>query len=184
MARWAVMSGPKGSGKSTHALDLAARLRAKGLRVAGFVQVGRTDELDRKGYDLLRLTDGSCTPLARPGGAERDGTEQFCSWTFDAQAFRTACDWVYNDAAAADVIIMDEVSKLEAAGRGHHDIIVWSLGLHERKVVVLCVRSDQLFYVVEKFALEEGLVGDMEVPSADAAKDEFAETIALAIRGN
>ncbi len=181
MARWAVMAGPKGSGKSTHALELTERLRARGLRVAGFVQVACDLGDDQRGYDLRRLTDAASAALARPSGVERPGKELFCSWVFDQQAFRTANDWVQRDAVLADVVVVDEVSKLEASGKGHHDIIRWLLARDAPQVVVLCVRSDQLFWVVEKFALEDGLVADVEVPAEEAAKAAFVDAIVQAI---
>jgi len=177
MARWALLTGPKGSGKSTQALEVVRQLRDAGLRVEGFVQAGTIDELERKGFDLLRLRDEQRLHLARPGSEEKSGEEAFCSFVFRQSAFDVARSWVLEDGPGADVIVVDEVSKLEAAGKGHHDVISWGLGRDDVRVMMLCVRADQLFYVMEKFRLEEEPFAMIEVPAEGPALREFVEQI-------
>lgn len=177
MARWALLTGPKGSGKSTQALEVIRQLRESGLRVEGFVQAGTIDELERKGFDLLRLRNEERLHLARPGSEEKSGEEAFCSFLFQQSAFEVACNWVLEDGPGADVIVVDEVSKLEAAGKGHHDAIVWGLGRDDVRVMMLCVRADQLFYVMERFGLEEEPFAMIEVPAEAPALQQFAEAI-------
>ncbi|MBI5531068.1 MAG: DUF2478 domain-containing protein [Deltaproteobacteria bacterium] len=182
MARWALLVGPKGSGKSQDALEIVAQLREHGLRVEGFVQVGWTDELERKGHDLMRLGSGDKIHLSRPGSTEKPGEEAFCSFVFHQAAFGVARDWTMQDAVGADVVVVDEVSKLESAGKGHHDAIAWALERADIKVVMTCVRGDQLFYVMEKFKLEEEPFAMLEVPADNEAKMAFAEEIVAACR--
>jgi nucleoside-triphosphatase THEP1 len=180
MARWALLIGPKGCGKSNDALELIRTLRACGLTVAGFVQVGWIDALERKGYDLQRITDGTRMHLARPGSQEGKGEEAFCSFVFNQDAFETARGWVQDDAPGAQVVFFDEVSKLEAAGKGHHGAIAWAMARPDVAVVVTCVRADQLFYVMEKFKLEEEPFAMLEVPTDQDGKAAFAEEIVRA----
>lgn len=180
MARWALLLGPKGSGKSNDALDVIAKLRARGLSAAGFVQVGWTDTLERRGHDLMRVRDGSRMHLARPGTQEGQGEEAFCSFVFTQAAFDTAREWVTRDGPGSDVVVFDEVSKLEAAGKGHHEAIAWAMGRPDVSVVLTCVRADQLFYVMEKFQLQEEPFAMLEVPCDEEAKAAFAEAIAQA----
>jgi nucleoside-triphosphatase THEP1 len=178
MAHWALLVGPKGSGKSNSALELVARLRGAGLRAEGFVQVGWIDDLERKGYDLMRLRSGERVHLARPGSLEKQGEESFCSFLFHQEAFAIAREWTLHDAPGADVLVVDEVSKLEAAGKGHHEAIAWALGRDDVKVVMTCVRADQLFYVMEKFKLEEEPFTMLELPAQDEeTKGAFVDAI-------
>lgn len=177
MAQWALLTGPKGCGKSMQALEIVRRLREAGLRVEGFVQAGTVDALERKGYDLVRLRNEQRLELARPGSQERPGEEAFCSWVFRPSAFGVAREWALEDGPGADVIVVDEVSKLEAAGKGHHDVIAWGLGREDVKVMLLCVRADQLFWVMEKFGLEEEPSAMMEVPVDPEGLREFAEAL-------
>lgn len=184
MARWALLVGPKGSGKSHAALQVVAQLREAGLRVEGFVQTGWSDELERKGHDLMRLRDGARCRLSRPGSSEAQGEEAFCSFVFQQGAFEVARGWAEQDGAGADVVVFDEVSKLEAAGKGHHDAIAWAMGRPDVGVVLTCVRADQLFYVMEKFKLEEEPSAMLEIPCGEEPTRQFAAQLVGLCRGS
>jgi nucleoside-triphosphatase THEP1 len=153
MKRWALLSGPRGSGKSTTARRAGEALAARGVKVAGFVQEAVDDEEGRAGYLLRRLGHEEALMVARRDSAARAPAEEaFCSFVFDADAFAAARRWLAEDAAAR-VVIIDEVSKLEVAGRGHHDAIAEALS--GDRLVLLAVRADQLFAVMERFGLDE-----------------------------
>ena len=179
MARWAAIVGARGTGKSTHATRVVELLERRGVRVGGFFQKATEDELGRRSYDLHRLSTGEVLPLARPTtGQEVPGHTTYCSFSFVDAAFKEACRWVEQDLGACPVIVIDEVSKVEVAGQGHHDSIRCALGASDDTVVVLCVRADQLFYVVEKLELEDDAAGLLEVPSSEEEILAFVEAIA------
>ena len=108
---------------------------------------------------------------------DRPGQTAFCSFLFRDDAFSTARDWLERDARTSDVVVIDEVSKLEASGKGHHDTIRHALALND-VVVVLCIRADQLFYVVERFDLEDDAVAVMEIPADDETVASFVSDVA------
>lgn len=181
MARWAAISGARGTGKSTHASQIVDILRSRGVRVGGFLQKAVTDELGRRSYDLHRLSTGEILPLARPTtGEEVPGRTTFCSFAFVDDAFVTARDWLVQERGSCPVVVIDEVSKLEVSGQGHHDSIVQALSSEDDTVVVLCARADQLFYVVERFGLEDDAVAVLEVPGSDEDIQAFAEALVAA----
>jgi nucleoside-triphosphatase THEP1 len=110
----------------------------------------------RVGYRALRIGGGGEIGVARPPTASRAGSEEeYCSYLFDAAAFATARGWIEEAATTAQVVIVDEVSKLEVAGRGHHDAVRSALA--GRALPLLGVRGDQLFGVMERFGLPEPL---------------------------
>jgi nucleoside-triphosphatase THEP1 len=179
MARWAAIVGARGTGKSTHATRVVELLERRGVRVGGFFQKASEDELGRRSYDLHRLSTGDVLPLARPTtGQEVPGHTTYCSFSFVDAAFVNACRWVEQDIGACPVIVVDEVSKVEVSGQGHHDSIRCALAADDDTVVVLCVRADQLFYVVEKFELEDDAVGVLEVPASEEEILAFEQAIA------
>jgi len=165
-----VVYGPRGAGKTTATLRLAEKFGAQGLRVGGFFQRTTTDDLDRRGYDLVRVADKTAAvPLARPGVPKDQATESsVCSFVFAREAFVKGLEWLRADAAWADVLVIDEVSKLEVSGEGHFAALRWAAALEARMIVLLSVRAEQLFYVVEKFELEERISGYVELPATDA----------------
>jgi len=183
MARWAAIIGARGTGKSSHASHVVEQLRARGLTVGGFVQVAVEDELGRRSYDLHRLSTEQVLPLARPTtGREVEGKTTFCSFAFEDGAFAAARQWLDDDFEGCPVIVIDEVSKMEVSGQGHAAGIQKALASPYEAVVVLCVRADQLFYVVEAFGLEDDAVAVLEVPAAATDQAAFAAKLAEAAR--
>lgn len=176
MARWALITGEKGTGKADYVLGVAMRLRMAGLRVAGFVQLRKGGPEGPKGYELLRLANGKKIALAQEGVAARDPSQEaFCTYAFSNDAFEQACGWVKEDAAKADVLVLDDVSKLETQGKGHAAALAWALQ-QPGKIVLISARASQLFYVVENFGLDEPLAA-LELPVKDAARAAFVDAL-------
>jgi nucleoside-triphosphatase THEP1 len=178
MANVFLVYGARGAGKTTAALQLADELARRGINVGGYFQRTTTDELDRRGYDLVRVRDRNQTlPLARPGGVEHPGTSTVCSFSFSQEAFSAGLEWLKQDAPSARVLVIDEISKLEARGEGHAQALRWSLDLDDETLLLLSVRGDQLFYVVEAFALMDRVAGYLEIPAASGEIAAQAEQL-------
>jgi nucleoside-triphosphatase THEP1 len=179
MSNWALLVGGKGQGKSTAARRVAERLAELGVGVAGFFQQAVEEDGVRVGYRLRRFGREDALHVAWLGSATRRPEEElFCAHVFDNGAFATARRWLSEDAPSARVLVLDEVSKLEVAAKGHHDAVVAALGTD--RLVVLAVRAEQLFYVVERFGLDDP-VATLDV--GDGADEEpFIQEIARAAR--
>lgn len=181
MGRWAVVTGEKGHKKAEFVLDVAARLREAGLRVAGFVQRRRDDGAEKgHGHDLERLSTGERIVLSKDGvAAQKVSQEAFCTYAFENDSFAQAFAWLREDGKDADVLVLDDVSKLETQGKGHCAALAWALAQPGR-VVLISARASQLFYVVENFGLEDEPVAAAELPDADPSA--FARALAQACR--
>jgi nucleoside-triphosphatase THEP1 len=171
---YALVIGEKGRHKSTAMREVAQGLTARGLRVAGFTQ--RTFEVapGRKTVEVVRVCDGSAVQIARTSADPGDAAA-VCSFAFESPAFEEARRWLEADAAAADVIVLDGMGKLELGGGGHRGTIEYALraGLP----VVLGVREDSLVYALEALALGEPLASYGTTEDA-AALDRFLDAIA------
>ncbi len=114
-ARIAAVVGAPGEGKTTTVLRMAQRLREAGLRVGGVVQPGWTDGV-RTGYALLDLATGwtrsfaILVPDPPPGGPR---------FRFDDAGWAWAADRIREARRTADVVVVDEIGRIEAAGGGH-----------------------------------------------------------------
>jgi nucleoside-triphosphatase THEP1 len=175
VSRWALIAGPKHSDKAQVARRLASALETAGVPVGGFVQVRRVDGEDRKHYDLLRVSSGERVQLATETTHASGTDESFCSLRFATDAFAMARSWLERDAAKAEVLFIGDVSKLEVSGGGHDRSIRRALALRSRTAVVLCVRSDQLFYAVERYGLGEDVVASLELPTDEDGCQQFIE---------
>jgi nucleoside-triphosphatase THEP1 len=181
MAEVVVLYGPPGTGKTRATLRLAELLAARGLRVGGFFQRATGDERDRRNYDLVRFRDqAEAVALARPGVRRDEGTESaVCSLVFAKDALATGLLWLREDAAWANVLVIDEVSKLEVAGDGHCEALRWALALPADMLLLLSVRADQLTYAVERFELVDRIRGYLELPAVDAQLQDLAARLSV-----
>jgi nucleoside-triphosphatase THEP1 len=177
MTRWALVTGSKGADKSATLRRVAAQLEARGVPVAGFFQESIEEGGARTGHSLRRLGHDEALPVVRRGSGPRGPNEEsFCQIVFDHDAFAAARRWLTEDAPGAQALLLDEISKLEVAGKGHHDAVAEALG--KGCLTVLSVRADQLFYVIERFGLDEP-VASLEAGD-EAAEEAFVEALARA----
>ncbi len=178
--RWALISGQRGSDKSGTARRLVAALSAQGLKVAGFTQRRLpSPEGERKRYLLERIGTGEQVLLADEG-IEGAAQESHCTHAFAKGAFALALGWLREDGPAAQVLMLDDVSKLETQGKGHAPAVRWALEQPGR-LVVLSVRAKQLFYVMENFGIQDEPVAVLELPADAAEEARFASSVASAV---
>lgn len=171
--RWALVVGDPRTGKTSLVRVAVEHLAAHGLRVAGVVQEAIEREGERVAYEAVRLTHGADrVVVARRGAA--DAGEPICSYAFDDAAFMEVAAWLEHDATDADVIVVDEVSKVEWRGRGHAAAI--GTALRGRAPVVLAVRASELSNVIERFGLGEPIA---TLRTADAAVSDDARAAAV-----
>ena len=127
-----------------------------------------------------RITTGQRVHLADPlqGNGSADLTTG-CH-VFSPDGFATALDWLVEDARDCPVLIPDAISKLEMQGRGHAAALRWALRLGADRLLLVCARASQLFWVIESFGLdvETGPVAHLEEPIDEMAAGRFAASLA------
>jgi hypothetical protein len=176
MGRWALLVADKGGAVVPAVWDVVARLRASGLRVAGLLQNDRPFPEGGSTDELVRLSTGESVMVGGHGSTPTQRKDPFCSFLFDSTVFALARRWLEEDlAAGVDVLVLHKVSKMEVAGDGHHGTVGWALQSFPG-VVVLCVRADQLFNVMERFHLDEP-AAYVERPLEDSERIPFAEAV-------
>ncbi|MBW2731955.1 MAG: DUF2478 domain-containing protein [Deltaproteobacteria bacterium] len=128
--------GARGAGKSTRLAQLATALRDKGLRVGGVLQpAGERDEHGKaQGYDLLDLKTQQTRPFARCSAA---------GYAFEAEGWAWARERIEEARREADVLIVDELGRLEADGAGHLKGLRSPLPKQRAQLWLLGVRWDR-----------------------------------------
>lgn len=183
MARWALVTAEKGVGKGPVILEVAERLREAGIRVGGFLQLSRKDAEGLKTYEVARVGREERVVLAVEGIAPKGETEEsFCTYAFRNESFDRAREWIEQDAPSCQVLVLDDVSKLEAMGKGHAASLRLALGTGPGTVVLIGARSPQLSYVMEAFGLDDEPVGAVDLPGERGAIAALAEAIAAVCR--
>jgi nucleoside-triphosphatase THEP1 len=169
---WALIVCPPGQPKTTAAFDVAAALAARGLRVAGFAQ-RRLPDAPRR-YELCCLAaDEPPVPLGRRGGTPGPGEEPFCNCVFKPDAFVEARAWLARDLPGCDVVVIDELSRMEATGGGHTKAAL--VAVARAPLTVLSIRGDRLSAVMDRLSLGDPVAvleqGDALEPFVAAVAD-------------
>jgi nucleoside-triphosphatase THEP1 len=169
----AAVVGAPGSGKTTLVGTVLSGLRARGLVVGGVTQPAIVEEGARVGYLLRDASTGEERPFARR--RTRPAREQ-PGFSFDDEGWSWAERRVQQASGAADVLVVDELGRLEARGEGHLPALLQRRAEEARaRVALVAVRADCADAIRERLG-----AFDLELPSgADAAiVERFIDQIA------
>lgn len=158
-----IVTGERGSGKTTLATAVVERLRAAGRRVAGVLAPGAYRDNRRYSFEVVTLPAGERRPLSSRDPAP-GWIEEQCFWV-DPAGYALGNAALAGAGAGADVVVVDEVGPWELAGSG------WAARLDELAPagvpLLLVVRSHCLFAVISRWELEPAAV--IEAAGADPA---------------
>ena len=149
------------------------RCREHGVGVAGILAEGLWQNDLRSGFTLIDLSSGKRVPLAvrcAPHGQARIGFDFFPE---GIEAGKAALDKARS--GEADLIVVDEVGKLEVRGQGWAPYLPGLLGL-PGKTHVWAVRKSLVDAVIEKWRIVPHAVVDALNPNA---LDDLGEACAL-----
>jgi hypothetical protein len=175
--RWALVIGGKGEGRGDATEAVAARLRARGVRVGGFLPrpAGPAGEGREPDLVLEDLATGARVPLAFADAV----TPELCSYRFDPAAFAAAAAWV--GAAGLEVALLGGLGAFEAQRRGHWPLVERMVASAAGPVPVLVVRRESLAAIA--LALPADPSAALELPAAAAALDAFAVALGALVAG-
>jgi Ni2+-binding GTPase involved in maturation of urease and hydrogenase len=168
--------GTPHSGKTTLVASLVELLRRRGLRVGGITQPALFEGDQREGYRLRDAATGEEHVLARRRATPRGPGE--LGYDFDPAAWVWAKERL-QAAQDVDVLVVDELGRLEARGEGHVPALVADHGdgAATPRVWLLGVRADCASAVAAR-------IGEFDLtvtPGPDSAPvEDLAERIATA----
>jgi nucleoside-triphosphatase THEP1 len=172
-----VLTGQRGSGKTSSLQKLTAELRTRGIAVGGILAPAVFDGPQRIGYDLMDLASGIRQRLCSvtiPSTGLSQGPYQFLPDTF---RWGTQLLASHQEPPPA-VLCIDELGPLELAGGG------WSLaleGILQRppRVLILTVRPSLAVFVLKRWGLRPQLSWQAGVDDPG----QLLEAITRAARG-
>ncbi len=177
MARWAVITAGEGATATECAHGVIDALRGRGVRVGGFVQSRSVEEEGHRREEIVHLQGGERVELATSKLTPKEAAEG-CSMAFRAESFALARRWLEEDALRSQVLVVDSIAKLEAAGEGHGPALKWALRLPDPVVVLFCARAGHLSQIFERFGLGEEMLAGLELPASGEAREQFVRALA------
>ncbi len=168
-----VLTGRAGAGKSEAVLEIAVRLRARGVPVRGIVQTAILEEGRRVGFAVRDLESGEETALARRVGRERG---QFgTAFRFSEDGFRLGRRALAKTDRGS-VVVVDEIGPVELRGGGHMAAVRRALVVPGIAGVVLVARRALVPSLLAAVDLSDVVVVDLEETQDAAAviEDQLA----------
>jgi nucleoside-triphosphatase THEP1 len=174
MPTWSAIVGAPGTEKGTAARKLATLLEARGLRVRGFVQEDVSDAAgEALGWDIASVVG----PEQRGELARVSESPDLCGYAFAAAGFAFAESLALGP---ADVVIVGNIGKLEAAKQGHWPLLERLIDAGEAHHVVACIRDNCLSAVA--LALPDP-IDHVSLPCEDQELERLADSLRAALRG-
>lgn len=168
MASWSAIIGGIRANKAGYAWRIGQALAHRGFRVGGFVQEAvRDDDGSIIGWDVVRLLDGRSHTLARVSNEPH-----LCSWRFDERGFHAAASWLSEP--GLDVVVVDSVGKLEAAGTGHYPALSARILAPDAPHVIACIRDTSLATIV--LGLPDP-IASLELPASPDVTQHFVDDL-------
>jgi len=161
-----MVTGFKHTGKTTLVERFITTMAGKGVRISGILARGSWKNGLRDGFYLVDLSDGSSVPLAQRL-KHPDPNSRVIFEFFEAGMAAGARALAPDRNRASDIVIVDEVGKLEAVGEG------WAFRIREllelrRPIYIWVVRTDFLGKIRKSFDLQSPTVVSIE--ESDALK--------------
>lgn len=155
-----VLTGDRGSGKTTTILKLAGKLQKDGFSVAGIAAPAVVQEGKRTGYLIRDLSKGEEIPFStRTGESRRDNPIPFF-FSKEAQEFGNSI-LGKDTTIKSDLLILDEIGPLELKGEGWAGAFNKILQLRKRPILIV-VRPSLIEKFVSRWHLEGPLILDIE----------------------
>ncbi len=137
-----ILSGDKGSGKTSKALEIAQKLKDNGYRIGGFIAPGSIEEGRRNKIQLQNLQSKEIIAFAQR--ETRENWHQIQRFYFNPQAISTGEEWLRKQQQNSDFLFIDEIGRFDIEGN------IWSPVLTE-----LLLLSTPLVLIIRDLFVEE-----------------------------
>lgn len=163
-ARFVVVTGRPGSGKTPAVAAAAVELGRRGIPVVGFLQPAVVEDGRKVGFELRDAATGETAELARrvEAGEGMHGT----SFVF-AQAGFELGRRALTAVVPGSVIVVDEIGPIELRGGGHWPAVRRALAVPGARGAVVVVRRALVPSLLEALDATDAVVVDLEDPDVD-----------------
>lgn len=155
-----IVTGEKAGGKTAFIKKLIHNLREKEIKLVGFYSEGHWDNNIRSGFDLVDINSGNRIGLCKNKAIK--GWIAISHFWFNPEAIEVGTSILENySAATPELIVVDEVGKLEAEQEVWYKSV--SATLHNTQLpLLLSIRKQFIDLITEKFCINNVITFDIE----------------------
>lgn len=146
-----ILSGAKGSGKTTKCLEIAQKLKNSGYRIGGFIAPGTIEEGRRNKIQLQNLQTNEVLEFAQREA--RESWQLIQAFYFNPQAILAGEEWLRTQQQNSDFVFIDEIGRFDVKGKIWGPVL-WEL-LYSSAPLILSVRDLFVEEVINHFRIEQ-----------------------------
>ncbi len=107
-----IITGPRGSGKTSFCQKLINQARSRDWGIAGILSPARFEGGVKVGIDAVDLRSGARCPLATLAAPGTEAQIQTETWAFNERSLAWG-NQIFNEAVPCDLLVVDEIGPLE-----------------------------------------------------------------------
>lgn len=143
--------GKKRSGKTTKIKELILKLSNKGIKTGGIIQPASDTSEMPEAYFVQDILSQERKILAKRLSKMQNGF----AFAFEPEAVAWAKEKIIQARQTCDILIVDEIGRLEAEGNGHMPALLESVEDETAYQWLLCTRNDCFTPLKERFPAAE-----------------------------
>lgn len=166
-----ILSGEKGSGKTTFLTNVVTKLETKGLKIGGILAPGYWKENKRFRFDVTDISTNETTMLCsiyKEVGDESIGDFNFTSTGLSLGREALSPERIKDK----DIVVIDEAGQLELNNKGWAESIR-QLKLKFNNILVIVIRKKLVNEVLNYFELKDYLLFEVENNDHERFADEI-----------
>ncbi len=170
-----IVSGDISEGKTTFLIKLAHNLQKKGISVGGLYTPRMMHNGQTIGYNIVSLETGNEFKFLKL--KEEESTESIGRFEINSEAIEQGEMILSSESLKRkDVIIIDEVGKLEINNKGWKNSLEQLLVLSDI-CVILAVRNEFISEVIEKFNIKNSIILPLSKTNVNQATSKIIEKL-------
>lgn len=163
-----IVTGDIAAGKTSCIKNTIELLRQNSISASGILSPRLMEENQTIGYDIFDIANKTTTPFLRTKGDASQA--RIGKYFINPEGFNAGQEALHKQ--GADIIVIDEIGKLELTGEG------WSNSLKEvlasgYKSILIAVRKEVLYEIIEVFNLAPVEILDL----SEKPRNEFIEIL-------
>ncbi len=167
-----IITGVKGSGKTTKLLNIIRLLKDKGIGIIGFIAVGEWLNGKRNKYTLVDAATEKSIVVCSV--VQKEGYSKFGRFYFNPQAIKFGEKILLEHVTKQRVVVIDEVGPFEMEDRVWHSSLKFQLN-STNNILLIAVRESLVSDVMKKYNLTSASIFNIRVQNSDIVKEVISK---------